>query len=110
MSLLYTEEEILGSVGRLSRRQLTVWVDADLVRPTVSEQGPRFSQMDCARLELICDLCEAFDMDEEALAMVLSLIDQLHAVRAELRSLAKVIDDAPDDVRGRIASALIGKD
>ena len=110
MKLLYTEEEILRSVGRVSRQQLTVWIDADLVRPTLVDDGPRFSQMDCARLELICDLFEAFDLEEDALSVILSLLDQLHGVRTELRSLALAIAAEPEDVQKRIKTALQRED
>lgn len=106
MKMLYSEEEILSSVGRMSRQQLTIWVDADLVRPSFSDTGPRFSQMDHARLELICDLCEAFDLEVDALSVMLSLLDQLHGVRAELRTLADAIAAEPEEVRKRIAGAL----
>lgn len=110
MNILYTEEEILSSVGRATRQQLTVWIDADLVRPTMSEGGHRFSQMDVARLELICDLCETFDLEDDALSMVLSLLDQLHGVRAELLSFTKAIADEPETVRARIAARLKRED
>ena len=110
MKMLYTEEEILSSVGRMSRQQLTVWVDADLVRPSLSDTGPRFNQMDHARLELICDLCEAFELEEDALSVMLSLLDQLHGVRAELRTLADAVAAEPEDVRERIAAALTRAD
>ncbi|PRY26780.1 chaperone modulatory protein CbpM [Aliiruegeria haliotis] len=106
MKLLYTEEEILSSVGRVSRQQLSVWVDADLLRPVLHEDGPRFSRMDHARLELICDLCETFDLEEDALSVVLSLLDQLHGVRAEFRALAQAVAAEPEEVRERIAAAL----
>lgn len=108
MTLYYTEEETLQVVRRLNRPRLAQFVEADLVRPALSGSGPRFSKMDIARIELICELCDDFEMEDEVLDLVMSLIDQLHGVRAELRSLAEAVGREPEDVRARIAEAVAG--
>ncbi len=106
MTLFYSEQETVQTVGRLTQTRMTAYLRADLVRPTLSESGPRFSQMDIARLELICELCDEFEMQDEALGLVLSLIDQLHGLRAEMRALAEALNREPDEVRARIAQAV----
>jgi chaperone modulatory protein CbpM len=42
-----------------------------------------------ARLELLCDLSQDLDLDETGLGIVISLIDQLHAARQDLATLAR---------------------
>lgn len=107
MNVFYSEEEIVQSVGRLTQRRLTTFVQAEYVRPTQSDIGVRFSQIDLARIELVCDLCDDFELEDDAIGLVLSLIDQLHSARAELRSLAKAVAEQPEDVQKRILS-LVG--
>jgi chaperone modulatory protein CbpM len=41
-------------------------------------------------------------LDEEALPLILSLMDQLYGLRRELRALAQAVDREPDEVRARI--------
>ena len=38
------------------------------------------------------------------MSVVLSLLDQLYAVRRSLRTLLSAVDAQPDEVRGRIAA------
>ena len=110
MTVLYSEEEIIQTVSRLTRRRLTTFVQAEYIKPAVSEIGARFSKMDLARIELICDLCDDFDLEEGSVGLVLSLVDQLHSARAELRTLADAIAQQPEDVQKRILSAVVPAD
>ncbi|MFV0359334.1 MerR family transcriptional regulator [Tropicimonas sp.] len=106
MSLFYSEKETVETVGGLTKRRLTSYVSADLVRPAHSDAGPRYTGMDLARLELICELSDTFGMQDEALELVMSLLDQLHGMRAEMRALASALDREPDEVRARITEAV----
>lgn len=106
MNVFYSEEEIVQSVSRLTQSRLTAFVQASFVRPTESELGARFSRIDLARIELICDLCDDFGLEEDAVGLVLSLIDQLHSARAELRTLSDAIAEQPEEVKRRILSVV----
>jgi chaperone modulatory protein CbpM len=53
-------------------------------------------------LRLLAELGEDFDLDEEAAAMVMSLIDQIHGLRRQLRALGKAVAAEPEDVRSRV--------
>jgi chaperone modulatory protein CbpM len=106
VNVFYSEEEIVQSVSRLTQSRLTAFVQARFVRPTESDLGVRFSRMDLARIELICDLCDDFGLEEDSVGLVLSLIDQLHSARAELRTLSEAIAQQPEDVRARILSVV----
>ncbi len=107
MTRFFSEAEVMTTVVRLSRDRLRACVEAGLVAPAISEGGPAFSPADVARLELICDLCDEFDLEEDALAIVMSLIDQLHGLRAELRALARAVEAQPAEVRERILEAVL---
>jgi chaperone modulatory protein CbpM len=71
---------------------LTAWIEAGWLRPT-TETAPRdLSEMelfeaDRARAQLILDL-QSVGVNDEAIPIILDLIDQLHGLRRRLRLLA----------------------
>ncbi len=106
MSHFYSEEQLITTVSRLTRTRLTTYIKHEFLCPAQSESGPVYSAADLARIELICDLDEQFDLQGDALGVVLSLIDQLHGVRGELRRVMAAIEAQPDQVRTQIIAAL----
>ena len=94
-----TEHQVIAKVETLSLRQLRVWVRRGWVVPCHSEEGPLFDEVDVARLRLVCQLKQDMAIGEEALPVVLSLMDQLHGLRRELKALARAVEDAPDEAR-----------
>lgn len=102
----YSEAEAVAAVARLTHPQLLAFVQAEIITPIQSDTGMIFRQIDIVRLELLCELSEEFELQEDALGMVISLIDQLHAVRSELRTVLAAIGAEDAAVRGRIAEAL----
>ncbi len=106
MTRYYSEEQVVTSITRLTPSQLTTYVRHEFLRPAQSETGPVYTAADLARIELICDLDEQFNLQGDALGVVLSLIDQLHGVRSELRRVMSAIEAQPEDLRGRIIAAL----
>lgn len=110
MTELLTEDEVVVRVTRLTRSQLVAFVNAALVKPQRVTAGYVFRQIDIARLELLCDLCLDLDLDETALGIVISLLDQLHAARQDLATLARAMETLPADVQASITLALKGSD
>jgi len=106
MTKLYSEEEIVTVVARLTRVKLTSFVETEVVRPVQTPEGPRFRPIDLARLELLCELSDEFDLGEDTLDLVMRLVDQLHGVRAELRAVFEVIEKQQPELRNRIGEAL----
>lgn len=106
MTDLFSEDETVAAVTLLNTARLRAFVRSDAVKPMRSEVGLVYRQVDLARLELLCDLTEHFDLGEDELDIILSLIDQLHCVRGELRAIAEAIASESHDVRARIGEAL----
>ena len=104
----FSENEVITTVTRLTRHQLVRFVETELVRPKQTESGIVFRRIDIARLELLCDLTDDLDLDEGALGVVVSLLDQLHAARQDFLTLARAIDALPADVRRRVGTAMKG--
>jgi len=102
----YTEEQIVTTVSRLTSSRLTSYVRLEFLCPAQSDKGPLFSAADLARAELICDLDEQFDLHDDALGVVLSLIDQLHGVRGELRRVMDAIEALPPELRQQVLEVL----
>ncbi|MBG19112.1 MAG: hypothetical protein CML31_03965 [Rhizobiales bacterium] len=106
MAVFYTEEQVIAAVGRLTRVRLVSFVETDIVRPVQSADGLRYRPVDIARLELLCELADDFELEDESLALVASLIDQLHDTRADLQALSEILADEPYEIRARIGEAL----
>lgn len=102
----FSEHEALAAVAPLTRAKLRRFVSAEFVTPIHTDQGLTFRKLDLARLELLCDLSDIFEMQDDVLAVVISLIDQLHGARADLRYLLGIVDDQPDIIRGGILDRL----
>ncbi len=72
----------------LQQAALAIWIDEGWVRPELSAQGRRFSAVDIARGRLILDLRGPMGVNEEGVAVILHLVDQMHGLRNALRELA----------------------
>lgn len=101
-----TEREVLRVVRRLQRRDLRAWMKAGWVRPAQTNHEPIFDDVDVARLRLICDLRKEMAVSNDAVPMVLSLLDQVHGLRRELRTLAAAIERQPQAMRRAILQEL----
>lgn len=94
------------SVTRLTRRQLVRFIDDAVVKPERGQAGYVFRPIDVARLELLCDLQHDLDLDDTALGIVISLVDQLHGARQDLAAMVGAINVLPADVRADILAAI----
>lgn len=101
-----TEEETLAAVGRLDRARLTRFVRIEVIRPADAGGRAVYRQVDIARLELLCDLCDDFELNDDALGIVMELVDQLHGTRSDLVALMRSLAEEADEVRARITARL----
>lgn len=102
---MISEEEVLRELGGVSLTRLRMWVKRGWVIPEETEAGYRFRDIDMARLELIRQLKVDMDVNNEAIPIVLSLIDQIHGLRYELKTLARAIEAQHEDIRSAILKA-----
>ena len=93
----------------LQRQDLERWIANFWVRPDRQQGGYLFREIDVARVALIVELRDRLDIDEEALPVVLSLLDQVYDLRRRLRDLNDALAQvAPDEVRRNHAAHLAG--
>jgi chaperone modulatory protein CbpM len=104
MTRIFSETEVVARVRGLTVTRLRAFVATESVRPTEAEGRLAFAEADLARFELLEDLVEDFGLDEDAAAMVVSLVDQIHGLRRELRHIGEAVAEEPPDVRARIAA------
>ena len=102
----FSEDHVMAAITRLTRAQLTGFIQADFVRPDQHDGHYSFRRVDIARLELLCDLSQDLELNETALGIVISLIDQLHSVRQERMALRQALNALPEDLRAGILAAL----
>ncbi|MFT4014615.1 MAG: hypothetical protein QM682_14720 [Paracoccus sp. (in: a-proteobacteria)] len=102
----YTSEQVLALLPELRPGQLRSYIRAGVVVPVQSESGPLFRDLDLARLQLIVDLSEGYHLDDEALALVLSLVDQLHGLRGDMRAILDAVAREPAETRLRLRTAI----
>jgi chaperone modulatory protein CbpM len=55
-----------------------------------------------ARAALIRDLEDKLGFDEEQVPVLLNLIDQIHGLRAELKTMLDALEALPEDVRATV--------
>ncbi|WP_339737159.1 hypothetical protein [uncultured Maricaulis sp.] len=105
MSENLTVTEIIDAVAALTAERLTTYIEIGIIMPIQGEAGPLFAPVDCARLQLICELEQSHELADEALEMVMSLIDQLYTARADLQALGAAVDTQPVEVRESVLAA-----
>lgn len=106
MTRHYSEAEVIAILDDLDPPRLQAFIAAHVVTPVVTPRGPAFTEADLARLQLLCDLSEVYDLPADALPMVMSLIDQLNTARGDMRALIQAVATEPDEVRGRIQTSV----
>jgi chaperone modulatory protein CbpM len=98
----YSETEVVQRVEGLTVARLRAFVAADCVAPVEREGRLGFRDADLARLRLLEELADDFGLDEQAAAVVVSLVDQIHGLRRELRRLGEAVAAEAPEVRTRI--------
>ena len=101
-----TLDELLARYAGLERRELRGWIEEGWVRPEPSGDGWSFAAVDVARIELILEIRREFAIDEEGLPLVLSLLDQVYALRRQMGRLCEALAAQPPEVQAALRQAL----
>jgi chaperone modulatory protein CbpM len=91
---------------RVDRVELVSWIERAWVLPSRDGDAYVFTETDVARVELICDLRRDVEIDEDALAVVLPLLDQIYGLRRTLNRLSEAIATLPEPARAQLREAL----
>lgn len=101
-----TLDDLLRQHGGLTTVHVERWVARGLLKPGGAADSWTFETVDVARTHLLVELTCDLGLDEEAAAVVIDLVDQVHTLRGQLDLIAKAIADQPAATREAIASAL----
>ncbi|MGC9268601.1 chaperone modulator CbpM [Acidiphilium sp.] len=102
-----TIDLVIREIDGVTRSELDRWIENQWVRPDPTPTGYSFAAIDLARTRLIHELVSDLHINDDALPVVLSLLDQLYDLRRRLHDLGEAITQtAPPDVRARLIARL----
>ncbi len=107
---MFTADDVLNMIPDLTRDELLEFVEAGWIKP---EEGAIsggeqfvFLRIDIARAQFIADLRHTMQVNDEAVPVILSLVEQVHSLRSDLDTLAKSIQTQGPDVRSKILESM----
>lgn len=104
---MITIETLSRLVVGLDPAEVQRWIDNAWIRPDGEPGRYHFQDIDVARVRLIVQLRDDLGVDETALPVVLSLMDQLYETRRQMHRICTVIETSvPDDVRSTLLDQL----
>jgi chaperone modulatory protein CbpM len=99
-------EELLDRFAGLDRRELTRWVENRWILPERRGTTWIFHEIDVARVELIIEVRREFAIDDEAVSLMLGLLDQVYDLRRQLGRLCDALAAQPLEIQAAIKRAL----
>ena len=107
---MITIETLCVRLGAVAPAEVELWVERAWVRPEGEPGHYLFHPIDEARARLILELRDELHINDEALPLVLSLLDQVYAARRHMRRVRATIEGHPDPALRRELSRLLGED
>jgi chaperone modulatory protein CbpM len=96
-------EVIVTQFPDLETVELTGWIDRGWVRP---EPDGMFDAIDLARVRLIYDLRRGLGVQEDAVPVILALLDQVYDLRLTLKAVSAALGTQPPGVRDAVLAAM----
>lgn len=99
-------DELVRRFSSLDAAELARWVENRWVLPEREGESFLFREVDVARVELILEIRREYAVDDDALSLVLGLLDQIYGLRRQMRRLCDALESQPPEVRDAIRRAL----
>lgn len=90
------------------REDVVLWVERRWVLPLEQDGEIVFSETDIARVQMIIELRRDMGIDDEAMPVVLDLLDKLYAVRRQMRDILSAVGELPDAQRDMLMRRIGG--
>ena len=103
---MITIDDLVAAISTLQRSDLERWISEELVVPRQDAGSLAFSEVECARVRLICTLTYELEIDSATLPVVMSLLDQLYDTRRRLLSLTRAVAVQDETVQAAIIAAV----
>ena len=88
---------------------LTGWVERRWVLPSRQGAELAFDEVDLARIRMILDFHRDLAIDDEAMPIVLDLLDRLHAARVQLRAVLQGVAELPESGQTAVLRRMRGE-
>jgi chaperone modulatory protein CbpM len=106
MTNAYAPEQVIRRVASLTAERLSHFERLRIVTPVNTSEGPRYYTLDVRRISLLCELTDDFEVNEDALVIIMSLLDQLHGARSKLEQVVQAIGAEPSEIKLRLLQRL----
>ncbi len=106
--MVLTLEQVVREIS-VSRGEVTQWIAQSWVLPIEEEGELLFDELDCARIRLIVELRRDLEVNDEAIPVVLRLLDQIYSLRRALDELRDGIKGLSDPAREELEALLQGR-
>lgn len=90
----------------IAEGEIVAWVEQRWVLPVEDEGRWIFDDADVARVSLIAELRHDMAINDEAMPLVLRLLDQLYALRQAMEEVHEAVLDLPAEYRTELEARL----
>lgn len=106
---MYAKVDLVELCSSLTQRRLEQWIDHGWITPHTQTAEKAFTDLDRTRADLIGYLLDELEIQEDAMPVILSLLDQVYTLRSELRGLVTAVASQPPAIQYEITAALRGR-
>ena len=85
---------------------LEIWLETGCLVPACREGVHHYFEIDLSRAQLIHDLQRDLGINDDGVAVVLALIDQVGGLRHVLREVLRALQAQPEAIRRQIAEGI----
>lgn len=103
MAVTFDELVITLNIGA---SELTAWIEQHWVLPVEVDGDLVFDDSDVARVRLIAELRNDLGVNEDAIPVVLRLLDQVYGLRRALAELNEAIQTLPESAQDQLRAYL----
>ena len=99
--MLVRFDEVLVTL-EIGASELHAWIEQHWVLPVEEEGDYLFDETDVARVKLIAELRNDLGVNEDAIPVVLRLLDQVYSLRRALSDLNEAIQTLPESAQDQL--------
>ena len=103
--MLVRFDEVLVTLD-VGASDLSAWIEQNWVLPIEKNGDFFFDETDVARVRLIAELRSDLGVNEDAIPVVLRLLDQVHSLRRALSELSDAIHELPESAQEQLRDYL----
>ncbi|MDX1423617.1 MAG: chaperone modulator CbpM [Kiloniellales bacterium] len=103
--MVWTIKQVVAQM-EVSEREVSGWIEQRWVLPLEEDGELLFDEVDCARIRLIVELRRDLEVNDEAIPVVLRLLDQVYGLRRTLDELRQGIMGLSEGARSELEASL----